>query len=261
MTPAGASAAVQSGLDRHGGMRLTLDGRLLTAEIIRTPHFHRDPTTEEQLYGKRIDAICSPRSRPQRRGLVIRRQLWPVGARRMAFEFRRDISSRVKWCLIEHRASDIALVSFIERERPMFVAKGRGPSRDWWRMAGWRGLFAEPCALVRLKGLRSEECFSEFSERSVTLGAQAFAPCRRDILVFGVVSREAAAVRVRVADGSTVDARLYDAPKRSRVRARYFALALPGGTAVTLVQSLDADGGSLLRRSLEGELGSPCESG
>jgi hypothetical protein len=133
-------------------MRLTLDGRVLTAEIVRTPCIHRDPPTEEQLYGTRIDAICSPRSRPQRRGLVIRRQLWPAGARRMAFEFRRDISRRVKWCLIEHDASDVAFVSFIRRERPMFVGKGRGPSGGWWRLAGWRGLLAEPCAFVRLSG-------------------------------------------------------------------------------------------------------------
>ena len=258
MLPASAAGAVKTGLDRHAGMRLTLDGRVLTAKIVNTPHIHRDPTTEERLYGKRIDAICSPRSRPQRRGLVIRRQLWPPGVRRMPFVFARDISRRVKWCLIEHHAGDLAFVSFIQRERPMFVGKGRSPSSDWWRLAGWRGLFAEPCALLQMPGWDSEECFSDFSERPVTLGAAAFGPCNRDVLVFGVVARDAATVRVSMANGSTVDARLYEPPMGSRVRARYFAVALPAGADVSRVQSFDPDGGSLARRSIEGQVGGPC---
>jgi hypothetical protein len=258
--PASAGAVVKSGFDRHAGMRLTLDGRVLTAKIVKTPHIHRDPTTEKRLYGKRIDGICSPHFRPQRRGLVISTQLWPAGARRVAFEFARDISRRVKWCLIEHDAGDVAFVSFIQRERPMFVGKGRGPSGEWWRLAGWRGLFAEPCALLRIRGWGTRPCFEEFSDRPVTLGASEFSVCgRRDVFVLGVVSRRAESVRVVTAAGETFEAKLFDPAGGSRVRGRYFVAALPEVTP-TRVESLDAGGSIIARRPLEGRPPGLCES-
>jgi hypothetical protein len=252
--PATSGAAVKSGIDRHADMRLTLDGRILTAEIV-----HRNQTTEEQLYGKRIDGICSAGFQLSRHQFVIRRQLWPAGARRVSFVFKRDISRRVKWCLIEYDAGDIAFVSLIEAERPMFVGKGRGPSGHWWRLAGWRGPAAEPCALLRREGGFSfRPCFHEFIDRRVTLGVRQVAGCDDDAFVFGVVSRAAAAVRVQLADGSTVDAKLYDKPRGSRVRARYFAVALPERTVVSFVRSFDAGGAPLARHSLEDEVGSSC---
>jgi hypothetical protein len=241
-------------------MRLTLDGRALTAEIVRTPRFHRSPTTEEQLYGKRIDAVCSssffrPRSHP-----VLRKRLWPVGARELSFRFRRDISDRVKWCLVEHDASDIAFVSFIEPEPMRFVGKGRGPSGEWWRLAGRRGLLAEPCALLRIRGWGTHPCFEEFSDRPVTLGASEFSVCgRRDVFVLGVVSRRAESVRVVTAAGETFEAKLFDPAGGSRVRGRYFVAALPEVTP-TRVESLDAGGSIIARRSLEGRPPGPCES-
>jgi hypothetical protein len=251
--PTAASAAVKSGTDRDGGMRLTLDGRVLTAKIV-------DRKAEGQLFGKRIDAICSPRSRPARRGLVIKRQRWPASASRMSFEFGRDISRRAKWCLIEHEASDIAFVSFIERERPMFVAKGRGASGDWWRLAGWRGPLAEPCALLRIRGWSTRPCFGEFSERPITLGVRQFSVCRRDdVFVFGVASRGTVSVRALTAAGDVFEANLYDRASESRVRGRYFVAALPRGTEISRVEALDAAGNWLRRRVRDGG-GQICDS-
>jgi hypothetical protein len=240
-------------------MRLTLDGRVLTAEIVRTPRIHRDPTTEERLYGKRIDAICSRSSRPLVREVVIRTRRWPAGARRMSFVFERNISRRVKWCLIEHSASDIAFVSFVEREPWRFVGQGRGPSGDWWRLAGRRGRFAEPCAMLRIRGWGTRPCFVQFSERPITLGVEEFGVCGRDLFVLGVVSRRAASVRGLTAAGEVFEARLHDPASGSRVRGRYFVAALPEDTHLSRVESLDAAGNTLARRSIEDQAHGPCD--
>ena len=244
---------MKSGVDRHGGMRLTLDGRVLTAKIV-----HRK--AEGQLYGKQIDAICSPRSRPLPRHVLIRTRRWPVGARSVSFVFGRDISRQVKWCLIEHNAADIALVSFIERESWRFVGKGRGPSGDWWRLGGRRGLLAEPCALLRIRGWGARPCFEEFSERPITLGVEVFSVCGRDdLFVFGVASGRTVTVRVVTAAGSVVEAKLYDPASGSLVRGRYFVAALPAGTELSRVEALDAEGNSIRRRLTD--VGGPiCES-
>jgi hypothetical protein len=222
-------------------MRLTLDGRVLTAKIV-----HRK--AEEQLFGRRIDAICSPHSRPSPRGVLVRTRLWPRGASQLSFTFGRDISRRARWCLIEHHAGDIAFVSFVEREPVRFVGKGRGPSGGWLRLAGWRGLFAEPCALLRAKRFSYRPCFPEFSERPITLGVRSFPPCDGDDIVFGVVSRRAGSVRVLTDDGPTFEAKLYDPATGSRVRGRYFVAALPEETGAGMVQSLDAEGSFLAQR-------------
>ncbi len=237
-------------------MRLKLDARVLTASVVRAG----DRELKAKLFGKRIDAICSSSFFHPGRHSVVRTRLWPVGARRMSFQFSRDISARVKWCLVEHDASDIAFVSFIEREPMRFVGKGRGPSGEWWRLAGRRGLFAEPCALLRIRGWDTRPCFEEFSDRPVTLGASEFSVCgRRDVFVVGVVSRRAVSVRVVTAAGETFEAKLFEPAGGSRVRGRYFVAALPEVTP-TRVESLDAEGSILARRSLEGRPPGVCES-
>jgi hypothetical protein len=137
--PATAAAAVKTGVDRHAGMRLTLDGRVLTVGIVRTPRVHRTPTTEEQVYGKRIDAICISDLLHPRRGAVVRTRLWSAGARRLSFRFGRDISHRAKLCLIEHHGVDVAAATYIRAEPIRFVGKGRGPSGAWWRLGGGAG--------------------------------------------------------------------------------------------------------------------------
>jgi hypothetical protein len=51
--PGSATAAVRSELDRPSGLRVTLDGRTLTAEIAHTPRFTRSPTTEGRTVGRK----------------------------------------------------------------------------------------------------------------------------------------------------------------------------------------------------------------
>jgi hypothetical protein len=240
VAPAAADAAVRTGVDTRGGLRLTLDGRVLTAKIADLST-HRDPSLEEQLYGKRIDGICSPRLR-SRKELQVRTRVWPAGARSLSFRFRRDISRRVKWCLIEKRARDIAFVTFIRREPARLVGKSRGPSGDWWRLGGWRGWLAEPCVLLRITGASTPHCFEEFVDREVTLGVEHWAPCETDVYFFGVASLAASTVRLTLADGTTLDANLYDRAPGSRVRARFFAAALAPGTLVRSVQALSETG-------------------
>ena len=158
-------------------------------------------------------------------------------------------SASAKWCLIEHRAADVAIAWFIKREPARFIAKGRGPGGDWWRLAGWRGRFAEPCALVRSREWGGAPCFGQFADRPVTLAAEQLAPCGRDVIVFGVVSRAAGVVRVTTADGTTADASLYDPHAGSKVDARYFVATFAEGTEVTGFESFDANGRSLRKRS------------
>jgi hypothetical protein len=43
---------------------------------------------------------------------VKRTRVWPQGRRRLRFGFRRNISRRAKWCLVERRGNDVAAVSF-----------------------------------------------------------------------------------------------------------------------------------------------------
>lgn len=238
-----SGAAVRYGTDLHAGIRLTLKGRMLTATIVRAK-------AGNEVFGKRIDAICSSRAPDprHRRDWVRAVRRWPAGAARVRFRFKRDISASAKWCLIEHRAADVALVWFLKREPARFVAKGRGPAGDWWRLATWRGILAEPCMLVRSREWGARPCFAQFADRPVTLAAEQLAPCERDAIVFGVVSLAAAAVRVTTADGAISDATLYERPRGTRVRARYFVAVFPKDTEVTAIESVDATGRSLRRQ-------------
>ena len=224
-------------------MRLTLDGRVLTAKIANARGGDLD--LEEQLYGKRIDAVCSSSFLHPRRRSVVRTRLWPVGTRRLSFRFRHDISRGAKWCLIEQDAADIASVSFIRPEPTRLVGKGRGPSGNWWRLGGRRGLLAEPCVLFRIRGAAAEHCFETFADRAVTLDVDHWAPCTTDVYFFGVAAPSATVVRLTLADGTAVETNIYDRPAGSLVRARFFAAALPARTLVRSVEALDAAGASL----------------
>jgi hypothetical protein len=255
--PASAAGAVKTGFDRHAGMRLTLDGHVLTAKIANSRGGDLD--LQEQLYGKRIDAVCASGVLRPRSPRVVRRQRWPVGARRMSFRFGRDISRSAKWCLVEHQAADVAFVSFIEREPIRFVGKGRGPSGAWWRLGGGTGELAEPCALLRTESFKAPWCFQELAERRITLAVQQWPPgCAEDGYVIGVVTPAAASVRLLMASGTTVDARLFDAPRASQLRGRFFIAALAGATIARSVQALDSAGTVLATRRASGDSDQPC---
>jgi hypothetical protein len=253
--PASAAGALKTGLDRHAGMRLTLDGRVLTAEIVSTPRVHRTPTTEQRLYGKRIDAICIRNLLRPRRGAVVRTRVWPAGARQLSFRFGRDISRRAKLCLIEHHGVDVAAVTYIRPEPIRFVGKGRGPSGAWWRLGAGAGLLGEPCAMLRDVHGFLRWCFKSLAKGRVSLRLEEWVGCSRDRYFIGVVSPTAATIRLVLADGTRVDSRLFDSPRGSRLKARYFITVLPENSAARSVEALDADGGVLVARRVEDQAG------
>lgn len=253
--PATAAAALKTGVDRHAGIRLTLDGRVLTAEIVRTPRVRRTPTTEQRLYGKRIDAICASNLLHPRRGAVVRTRLWPADARRLSFRFGRDISRRAKWCLIEHHGVDVAAATYIRPERIRFVGKGRGPSGAWWRLGGGAGLLGEPCTMLRDAHGFLRWCFKPLAKGRVSLRLEEWVGCSRDRYFVGVVSPVATTVRLVLADGTGVDARLFDRPRGSRLKARYFITVLPENTAARSIEALDAEGAVRAARRVDDQAG------
>jgi hypothetical protein len=249
--PASAGAAVRSELDRLGGLRLTLDGRVLTAEIAHTPRVMRFPTIEERLYGRRVGGACGTTFRPGRRGVVFMRRVWPAGVRQLTFTFGRDISRRVRWCLVD--GGDVAFVSFVHREPHRLVAKGRGASGNWWRLWAHRGERREPCMALRTGAGEPTAflpCFDDFADREATLAVEH--QTLADRFVYGPVGRSTTAVRVRLADGTVELAGLYARPRGSRVRASYFMLALPRrGPAVAGVRAVDAAGRTIGREPID----------
>jgi hypothetical protein len=103
----------QVALDRQHGVRFTMTGPVLTVRLV--PHENRDPPdVRRKVWGKRIDAICSPTFNP--RGAVRRAvhavRLWPRGQMEVSYRFRRDISDQVRWCLLEDGGVDVAAVGF-----------------------------------------------------------------------------------------------------------------------------------------------------
>jgi hypothetical protein len=251
--PAAADAAVRSRLLRLDGVRLTLDGRRLTAEIVHTPHVTRSPTIDESLYGQRVVGACGVRfSRPFR--FVLKRGYWPAGARSRTFGFGRDISARARWCgLGRADGGYVAFASFVKIEPRRLVAKGRGPSGEWWRLWAHRGSKMQPCIGLRTGAGRPDAyqaSFDEFSQREATLAVEH--QTLADRFVYGPVSRSAARVRVRLEDGTVELAALHRRPAGSRALAQYFVLVLPReGPRVVGVRAVDSDGGTIARRQLD----------
>ena len=106
--PATAAAEVRRGVDPDRGVRFTLDSRTLTVKPLTR-------SARRAVYGARIDAICVTAWRPGRGTKVRAVRDWPEGRRRVRFTFRRDVSSEVKWCLIEDGGADVAAVDFVRR--------------------------------------------------------------------------------------------------------------------------------------------------
>jgi hypothetical protein len=104
-----SEAATRRATDWEAGIRFTLDGRVLTARVL--PRASR--RVRRELYGKRVRAVCGT-SFAFSEGVKVRRtRVWPRGRNRLRYGFRRNISRRAKWCLLEHpRGGDIAFVTF-----------------------------------------------------------------------------------------------------------------------------------------------------
>ena len=104
-----AGAATRQATDPEARVRFTLDGRVLTARVLRgAPRRVR-----RQLFGRTVKAVCGTSFNFDRAVKVRDRRTWPRGRRAVRFRFRRDISGRAKWCLLEHpRGGDVAFASF-----------------------------------------------------------------------------------------------------------------------------------------------------
>ena len=104
-----AGAATREATDSEARVRFTLDGRVLTARLLRgAPRRVR-----RQLFGETIKAVCGTSFNFDRAVKVRDRRRWPDGRRAVRFRFSRDISGRAKWCLLEHpRGGDVAYANF-----------------------------------------------------------------------------------------------------------------------------------------------------
>lgn len=96
--------------DREAGVRLSLDGRVLTARLLASG----PPETRRKVRGERIRASCGTGwvFHQGYRGVESTR-LWPAGRPRMRYRFRRDISRHARWCRLEHQlVGHVAFVKF-----------------------------------------------------------------------------------------------------------------------------------------------------
>jgi hypothetical protein len=102
-----AAAPAPVRVDRDHGVRFELSGPVLTVSLTK-------PTVGPEVWGRRVRAACSPRFAHDLDAVVHAVQLWPDGQTQLSYRFVRDVSARVKWCLIEDARSggDIAAVQF-----------------------------------------------------------------------------------------------------------------------------------------------------
>jgi len=241
-----ADAAVKSKVNYD--VRLTLEGRELTAKILDRPNRTRIPPIRRELFGKRTRAACGTSfRRPRRSNLVTTVHRWPSGATSVSFHFDRDLSRRAKWCLIESAGpdggADLAFVSFLRGEPGRLLGKGRGPSGRWWRLSGRRSARLEPCTSLRTVDGAFGQCFSDDAETEAKLAVVVYRPsCQADTFVYGATARSVKSVNLTLTNGTSVEATLYRRPLGSRVRAQYYLAVLPGFTPVSAVEARDADG-------------------
>ena len=96
--------------DVERGVRFSLDGRVLTVQLI--PPVRNQ--TFETVSGARISATCganvaAPPGDPRSETTLTR--LWPAGQTSLSYRFPRDVSS---WCRLDHQSGSIvAFVSFL----------------------------------------------------------------------------------------------------------------------------------------------------
>lgn len=244
-----ADAAVRVKHDKSAEVRFVLNGKSLTATVVDLPRYRQTPPTMSLVSGKSVVLACGTSFRHSRRDtLVVRRIQWSRGARSETVRFRRDISRRAKWCLVEeaegtYRGGDIAFVSFHVVEQRRVLTRGRFADGMRWRLLAWRGEHLEPCIGIGISSRSSSTCFEEEAEDEARLAAAAFVPtCSGETFVVGATSRSARTVTITRSDGSTAVADLHRRPVGSRVRAQYFLAVLTGTAHVTKLVARDAEG-------------------
>lgn len=243
-----ADAAVRTKLNRGDGVRFTLDRKQLSLRIVDSPRHVRRPTIRSELFGKRLVIACGSSFRSSRGKTVSKKVHWPDGALSVSYRFKRDVSRRAKWCLIEeatgkYRGVDVAFVSFLRSEQRRLLATGRGPSGGWWRLSAWRNAQLEPCLALWSTDDHIGTCFADDAEVEAKLSVTILdSSCPGDTFVLGATARAATAVTVTSRDGTKSTATLYPRPRGSRVLAQYFLAVLPGAAAVRHVEAHDAAG-------------------
>ena len=107
--PVTAAVAV----DPLHGLRYVLKGAKLTVRLVPAADGSL-PAVRKRLWGRPIDAICSPQFALRRRPrVVMATRFWPRGVTRLTFVLPRDISKRVAWCLLERDGGeDVSGVNF-----------------------------------------------------------------------------------------------------------------------------------------------------
>ena len=107
-TASARAAAVRRGTDTEARIRFRLDDRVLVVRVLR----QAPRATRRALYGRRIEAVCGTDFNFTRGIRVRRTRAWPSGRKRVRYRFRRNISRRARWCLLERRAGgDVAFAS------------------------------------------------------------------------------------------------------------------------------------------------------
>jgi hypothetical protein len=105
--PAAAAAALARKEDKAAGVLFRLDGKHLTMKLRE----QGNPRTVKKVIGKQLTAACGTNARSG--GTIVDATFtWPEGRSSVAVDFVRDISRRVAYCVLEHKAADIAVVRF-----------------------------------------------------------------------------------------------------------------------------------------------------
>jgi hypothetical protein len=163
----------------------------------------------------------------------------------LRFTFRRDVSRRASWCVLEESGgSDLAVAHFFDAEPRRLIAKGSTTTGSSWQLMGWRAADRQPCAALRVVGDDStRSCFDDEAAREARLSVAVHSTgCSRDLFVYGATSRASSLVRITLSDGTTVEATRHPRPTGSRVRAQYFLAVLPEPAHISLVEAIDGDG-------------------
>jgi len=247
-----ADAAVRTKLDRGNEVRFELSGRTLSMTLVERELVFQSPTTQSELLGQRVRVACATSFRYSRKNMVMAVLNWPDDSTTAAVQFARDISKRVKWCLIEatgkYAGGDIAFVSFREAEPGRRLTSGMLRDGTPWRLAAWRGNKLQPCLALRLPDDDGTFCFDDEAETEAGIEGAFFVPtCSWETFVLGVAARSAARVEIRLEGGATVPAVLRPRPRGSRVRAQYFTALIDGPVAVSTVIAYDAQGLAIAR--------------
>lgn len=245
-----ADAARRSGVDRLAEVRLTLDGRHLTATVHSPPgagSFSFESGEEMWQRSERLRAVCGTTFRPLRRSqrdrYVMSSGTWPRAASHASFVFRRDISARVRWCLLDGRdGGDVAFVSFLRGEPRRRVAGGRDRDGRRWTLAAWRSDRLAPCVRLRAHGTWQGICFDDQAESPAQLDFTFWdGTCKAGSFLYGVAPEATAVVELVYANGHRERLAARAPAHGSRLRARLFAGELSGAD-VAAITALDAAG-------------------